>query len=150
MESLYKKANVELYEIIRNLTKEEQSKIPEIFIRNLKSNIDEEYIFKYDKSKAISEQNLMNETKALLIQMYIKYIAPESEQEFWKKYNTVCLNEIEERRKKEYKLNDIFKKKTSNNEKIITENTNKLPVEIKNENIFKRLFNYIKRFFYIK
>ena len=60
---------------------------------------------------------------------------------------------MNKRIKKNYKksiiLIDIFKKKDiSNNEDISFESVNNnLPVEVKNENIFKRLLNRLKKIF---
>ena len=105
----YQKAYVELYEIIKNLTQEEQSKISEEFIKNLENSKDINYTFKLEKSKPINEQKLMTETKALLVQLYIKYLAPENEKELWEKYNQICLNEVEKKRREKYNPENIFK-----------------------------------------
>ena len=51
----------------------------------------------------------MVETKALIVKLYEKYFAPESEAEFWKKYHRICFNMIEKEKKKKYNSNNIFK-----------------------------------------
>ena len=51
----------------------------------------------------------MTETKALLVQLYIKYLAPENEKELWEKYNQICLNEVEKKRREKYNPENIFK-----------------------------------------
>ena len=79
----YRKAYVELYEIINVLSKEQKEKIPEGFIKNIKANADSNYYFKYDITKTIFEQNLMVETFALLIEIYERYLAPFEEKEIW-------------------------------------------------------------------
>ena len=57
------------------------------------------------------------------------------------------VKEQEELRKK-YNIDDIFKKKEiSNNVETSSENINKLPIRVENENIFKRLLNSIMKFF---
>lgn len=111
---LYKKAYTELYEIIINLPFEEKEKIPKIFKDNLKSNLDDKYIFKYDRTKGIDEQNILNETKALFVQMYIRYLAPKEEEEAWKKYTRICFDRINQEKRKKYNENDLFKKKSGN------------------------------------
>ena len=143
---LYKKANVELYEIIMNLTKKEQEMIPIVLLNNLKKNMDNNYKFEYDNTKTVSEQNIMDETKALLIQIYIRYLSPKEENEIWNKYKKICLNKIEEDKKEKYNPNGIFIKNENNENKIINESINMLPIELKHENIFKRVFNYIRKF----
>ena len=54
----YKKAYVELNEIIKLLSNEEKQKIPNVFIKNLNENMDTNYEFKLDNTKNILEQQL--------------------------------------------------------------------------------------------
>ena len=144
---LYRKAYVELYEIIKRLSKEEQDKIPNVFMDNLVKSKDASYTFEFDESKGIFEQDLMVETQALLVGIYEKYLAPESEKELWEKYDRFCLNKIEEKRREQYNPNDIFKNnKVQEVEKEPQEIENNLPVEVKKEKFFERLVSFIKRF----
>lgn len=102
--------------------------------------MDDKYIFKYDDSKTLIEQNLMDETKALLVQMYIKYIAQEKDTELWKKYNRSCLNEIEEKKRAKFNPDNLFKeqiqKEKNNIEKVQL-------TEIKEAKWYKKIFNKI-------
>lgn len=107
----YKRAYTELNEIIKELSKAELEKIPSELIRNIETNIDKEYKWEYDKSKALLDQNLMPETKALIVEIYEKYLCPENEKEFWKEYDKICINKIEEQKGVMYKYKNIFKKK---------------------------------------
>ena len=97
---LYQKAYVELYEMIKMLSDEERMKIPEYFIEYLNSNMDTNYKFSLDTEKGLLEQDYMVETKALIVKLYEKYYAPESEKEFWNEYHKLCFNMIEEQKKK--------------------------------------------------
>lgn len=145
----YKKAYVELYELIKLLTKQEQEKIPNDFIEYIINNKDTEYRFIIDKSKGILEQDYITETKALIVKMYEKYLAPEEENEFWKRYDRICLNMIEQDKENKFNSNDIFKnEKPIKNEKKQCEFTiiNNLPVEVKKENIIEKLINLVKKF----
>lgn len=144
---IYKKAYVELYEIIKRLTEKEKECLPRDFIKNLERDMDGEYEFKYDESKNIVEQNLLNETKALLVQMYIKYLASENEKELWGKYNKICLENIEKERRIKYNPNNLFE-----NKKLVQNNVEKISnqevaiVEYK-ESIFKKIWNRILSIF---
>lgn len=120
---IYKKAYVELYEIIKRLTEKEKECLPRDFIKNLERDMDGEYEFKYDESKNIVEQNLLNETKALLVQMYIKYLASENEKELWGKYNKICLENIEKERRIKYNPNNLFE-----NKKLVQNNVEKYQI----------------------
>ena len=142
----YKKAYVELYEIIKRLSKEEQSKIPNVFMDNLIKSKDTNYSFEFDESKGILEQELMVETQALLVGMYEKYLAPENEKELWEKYDRICLNKIEEKRREQYNPDNIFKKSSQEPEieqEIPQENV--AIIEYK-ESILNKIVNIIKKF----
>lgn len=106
----YKRAYTELNEIIKELSKAELEKIPNELIRNIETNIDKEYKWKYDKSKTLLDQDLMSETKALIVEIYEKYLCPENEKEFWKEYDKICINKIEEQKKAMYNGRNIFRK----------------------------------------
>ena len=144
---LYKQAHVELYEIIKNLTQREKTKIPETFINNLVVNSDNNYVFEYDKSKNIFEQNLMNETKALLVQMYIKYLAPEEDSELWKNYNRICLNKIEQEKANSYSYENLFKNKKDTSKTIEKTVTEEVALVEYNESLFKKIWNKILSIF---
>lgn len=144
----YKQAYVELYEILKVLAKEQKDKIPENFIKNISNNMDKDYKFEFDMSKGIFEQDLMVETEALLVEIYERYLAPEEEKEMWQKYDRFCLNKIEEEKKAKYDV-DIFGQKESKkieDDKLKENvNTNNLPVEVKREKFYEKIFNFFKK-----
>ncbi len=107
----YKKAYTELNEIIKELSEAEIQKIPNDLIKNIKINMDMEYKWKYDNSKDLIQQDLMPETKALIVEIYERYLCKESEKEFWKEYNKICFNNIEQQKRIVYNANNIFKGK---------------------------------------
>lgn len=108
---IYKRAYTELNQIIKELSKAEREKIPLELIKNIEANISEEYKWKYDNSKTLSEQKILPETKALLVEIYERYLSLEDEREFWKEYDKICLKNIEERKQSTYKSDNIFVKK---------------------------------------
>ena len=88
--SEYEKAYLELYELIKRIPLKDRTKIPNDFIEFLKDNMNSNYIFKYDESKSLLDQDVMVETKALLVQVYEKYLSKPEEKVFWDKYNREC------------------------------------------------------------
>ena len=140
----YKKAYVELYEIIKKMSLEEIQKIPKEFVKNLYNEMDKNYKFEFDTEKNILEQNFKLETKALLVELYEKYLASEEEKDFWKKYDKICLNRIEEDKKEKYASNIIF---TNADKKSI--NNDKLPVKVEDQNIFAKFIQSIKNIFHL-
>lgn len=137
-QTLYKKAYVELLQLINNLSIQEQNKIPSNFISYLEKNKDENYIFKINKNKGILEQEYMTETKALIVKLYEKFLAPTEEKELWEKYDKICFNKFEEEKRNKY-TTDIFN---------YTEKTNNytLPIIYQNESFFKQILKKITTF----
>lgn len=145
----YKKACVELNEILNKLPKEQSSKIPNNFRVNLIENMDHNYKFYFDDSKGVLEQNIMTETEALLVGVYEKYLAPDEEKELWSKYNKICLNEIENKKRKNFNPNDIFQKRNVE-KKCINFYNGEIVVYKEHfwnkvKNIFKEIINKIKK-----
>lgn len=155
-EKIYSRAYMELYVIILNLTKEMKEKIPKKVIENISRKMDKTYDFKLENNDIFNTEYIV-ETKALFLELYIRYIA-EDEEDFWEMYkekrNGLFKKEIE----KEYLV-----KKEDNNinlkdgidivNNIIEEKEEKsfLPSEIREKNIiekfFKKISNIIKYIF---
>ena len=87
----YENAYLELYELIKRMPLKDRVKIPNDFIDFLKDNMNSNYNFKYDESKNLLNQDIMVETKALLVQLYEKYLSKPEEREFWNTYNIECM-----------------------------------------------------------
>ncbi len=148
----YRKAYVELNEIIKMMSLEEKQKIPKSFIQNLNHEMDKDYKFVIDNKKNIFEQNFKVETKALLVELYERYLAPSEEKDLWERYDRMCLNEIEENKRKMYDPNKIFEDKNqkSSNIKDTDKVNDNLPVEIKENNIFLKILRILRKKFNIK
>lgn len=158
-EARYSLAFKELYLIILNLNKEMREKIPKNVVENIERKMNKTYDFNIDEGKDIFSIEYMEETKALFLELYIRYIA-EDEEDFWEVYkekrNDLFKKEIE----KEYL---VRKDENSNSIKIEDgidivnniieekEEKNFLPSEIREKNIiekfFKKISNIIKSIF---
>lgn len=146
-EKEYQKAYVELYEIIKILPKEEQDKIPKLFLKNLKDNMSKEYRFTLNKENDILNQKYRLETKVLFVELYERYLASKEEKEFWDKYDKICYNMIEEEKSIKYNSDNIFKNRKLKKEEIALEkeNDSNLPIEIKKENIIIKFLKFIRK-----
>ena len=149
-EKIYGRAYRELYVIILNLTKEMKEKIPKKVIENISRKMDKTYDFKLENNDIFNSEYMV-ETKALFLELYIRYIA-EDEEDFWEMYkekrNDLFKKEIE----KEYL---VRKDENSNSIKIKDgidivnniieekEEKNFLPSEIREKNIIEKFFNKI-------
>ena len=87
----YKKAYVELSELLKRFPKEIFDKIPSKFIESMEEKKDSEYVWNYDESKSFEEQSLMVETKALFVKVYKDYLAGPEEKEKWEKYDKISI-----------------------------------------------------------
>jgi len=149
-EMIYSRAYMELYVIILNLTKEMKEKIPKNVIENISRKMDKTYDFKLENNDIFNSEYMV-ETKALFLELYIRYIA-EDEEDFWEMYkekrNDLFKKEIE----KEYL---VRKDENSNSIKIKDgidivnniieekEEKNFLPSEIREKNIIEKFFQKI-------
>ena len=70
----YKKRFVEVDEIIKNMPKEDFDKIPNDLISIIRKNKDSNYVWKYDKSKKLADQNLSKDTIAILAYINTEFI----------------------------------------------------------------------------
>ena len=71
MNNIYKRSYVEVLEVLKHIPKEEFIKIPKEKVDFYKRNIDKKYMYSYDR------ENISNEAKAILINLYKNYIADE-------------------------------------------------------------------------
>lgn len=146
-EKIYGRAYRELYVIISNLTEEIKEKIPKNVIENILRKMDKTYDFRLENNDIFNSEYMV-ETKALFLELYIRYIA-EDEEDFWEVYkerrNDLFKKEIE----KEYL---VRKYENSNSIKIedrndivnnIIEEKSFLPSEIREKNIIEKFFNKI-------
>lgn len=130
MEDKYPKAYKQVIEILKYVPQESVDKIPKEMIKTFKINMDDKYDFKIDISKSFEEQDIFEETKAILANIFRDYWAtPEQKERILEKERND--REIEENIKREkYNPDNLFKKK----QKVIQQNEeiqSNLPVEIK-------------------
>lgn len=117
MTNVYKKAFTEVYEILNYVDKDDYNKIPKNIINALKENRDTEYNFFVDESIPFYEQNLLEETKAILFNVYRDYLANSEMKDKIIKFQREEENISEKLKYKEYKYNNIFEKKSSSSNK---------------------------------
>lgn len=144
----YQKAYVELNEILKSLSEEENSKIPKVFKDNLVKNMDKSYKFELDSSKGIFEQKLMVETETLLVEIYERYLASAEEKEVWEKYDKICLNRIEQNKKEKYNPSNMFINRTIEQCQELNQNiTDETAMVAYKESIFTKIKNWFKAIF---
>lgn len=138
-------AYTEVYTILQELNEEEYEKIPDIVIKTIKENRNEQYDYEIDDELELKEQLMLNRTKAILFILFRDYLATnEQKQKIIKMQNEERQkNELE--KQKLYNINVFKSKKDVKIEKESLSSNTKI-IEYK-ENIFLKILNKIKRFF---
>ena len=143
MEDMYPKAYREVNEILKHMPQDSVNKIPIEMRLMFEKKMDLEYDFKVDEDKLFNEQELLTETKAILVNLYRDYWASDEErEEIIQNVKCALLKEEEEKRKK-YNPDDLFATKQKV-EKNVKENN--LPIDVKKANFFSRFIKFIKNF----
>ena len=87
----YSKCLVEVEEILKHLEQKSYKKIPIEVLEFIHDNKDKNYIWKYDNSKKLKEQNVCDETIAILSYINIQYLLNDKQKQYMNKLH--ILNE---------------------------------------------------------
>ncbi len=149
LEERYRIAMAETLHYLKGISQDDVDKIPKKLMQFLKENASQDYKCEFDYTKPLNELNLTDEAKGLIAMICLNYWCETDEQKI-KFRNHLNANEqvYQEELRKKYNVDDIFKKKDiSSNMEAEPENINKLSIKVKSENIFKRLFDCVLKFF---
>ncbi len=137
----------EVIEVLKYTKKEDVNKIPKYRILLWKTNMKKDYDFKINPHKTLEEQNLSNEAKAIIANIFKKYWATDYQKERIEEKEKYDMEQLEKERYEKYNPNDIFKNRKTEiiQEEIITDNASM--VEYK-ESIFKKIIDRIKNIFH--
>ena len=140
----YKKRFVEVDEVLNYLSKIDLAKIPESFRNTIKQNKDPNYIWHYDQTKSLKDQNLSRDTIIILSYINMEFLLSKEQKVLMQK-----VHDYNEKKKRNQNQNeDILSSKVLNNYTPFNENTKeKLIVKQESENIFISFFNKIKNIF---
>lgn len=150
MEDNYSNAYKEVIEILKYVPQESVNKIPQTMIDTFKAKMNENYNFHIDINKNFEEQELLDETKAILANIFRDYWATPYQKEKIEAKEKYDRQKTEEEKREQYNPDDIFKKKqlVKENENIENHGEN-LPVEIKKDNFYQKIVKFFKKFFHI-
>lgn len=141
-EDNFSKACAEVLEILKNVEKEDYEKISAEFLENIENNVDKNYKSNIDIRKNFEEQDLLPETIDLLACIYRQFWCNEEERKFFDK--VVNENEIKYQKElsEKYSIDKIFENNNISNK--VNENRF-LIVQDENQNVLKRILNFIKK-----
>ena len=150
MENKYPKAYKEVVEILKYVPKESVEKIPQTMIDTFNAKKDNTYNFTIDINKSFEEQELLDETKAILANIFRDYWATPYQKERIQAKERYDREKIEGEKSAKYN-SDIFKtqgkNKIDNKEEADNTNSNNLPIEVKKETFYEKIINFFKRIF---
>ena len=146
----YSQVLSEVYQIIEYMEPALRERIPERLINQIAEKRDKDYMFKYDTSKSLLDQDMYDESKHLISAIYINYVCDDNEKReilnIWSEND----KKYEEELRKKYDVNNLFSSKTSSEseEKIeeYGENITKL-IEQKEKGFFSKIWDKIKALF---
>ena len=141
----FARAYTEVLEIIKYFPEQEYNKIPKERIDFYKENMDKDYCFIINPEIDLAKQNVSKEASAIIVTLYRDYFATEEQKEQLKELIRLNEKKSEIEKREKYNSNDIFKDIAKEECKKTIDNT--LPIEVKKDNFFKRLIDYIKSLF---
>lgn len=148
MENNYPKAYKEVIEILKYVPKESVDKIPQTMLDTFNAKMDNTYNFSIDINKSFEEQELLEETKAILANIFRDYWATPYQKERIQAKERYDWQKIEEEKKNNYN-HDIFKKNNKIDNKENESIENNLPIEVKKEHFYNKIINFFKKIFNI-
>ena len=144
----YADALAEVDIILDYLIEEDYEKIPKEIIQIVEKYKNEDYIFEYDETKELKEQELLPETKAILYNFFRDYLATPEQRKKIQKWQQEDRIKAEIKKQEEYEYKSLFNGKEKNVKKIETniQQNNKELIQYK-ERLFDKIINWLKNFF---
>lgn len=139
----YNKRLVEVDEILKHLSEKDLLKIPEHIRQLIKDNKDKEYLWEYDETKELKDQNLNRDTVAFLSYLNIEYLLNEEQKKVMEEIHHFNEMKLEEQKKIHYNSSDLFKNREPSAE-VKTETVSLIEYK---ENFFTKLLNKTRKIF---
>lgn len=137
----YANAYSEVLGILKFISKEDYEKIPNSKIELFENNQNKEYIFEYNPNKTLEEQNVSKRAKAIIGLLFRDYWATDEQKDKIIRKQNYDRQILEEQKKSMYDVENIFKKKSYENEEV------KQMVVYKEQRWYQKLFAKILKIF---
>ena len=85
----YNKRLVEVYEVLKYLSEDDYRKIPKSIIEAIKQNKDKNYTWNYDITKKLKNQDLCDDTIAILSYINMNYLLNDKQKKFVNKLHLI-------------------------------------------------------------
>lgn len=133
----------EIYEILSLMDKLAVMKIPEETLKIINKKRNKTFKTKIDKNDIFNEQNVSKETIDVLCYFDYYYWIDENKKNEVDKIHKLKLKKAEEEKKLKYNPNNVFK--NNNLQTLECKEENNFPTEIKQNNFFYKLIEFLKR-----
>lgn len=127
---------VEVDAVLEHLSRSDYEKIPEELIEAIKQNKDTDYVWIYDETKELKDQNLNRDTISILTYINMKFLLNEKQRNYMQQILKENEKKSNEEKMKKYNPNEILTK-NNNNEKTSM-------IVHKEEKWYDKIFNKIK------
>lgn len=138
-----RQAYSEIDEFLGLLSEEQRNEIPKKLREFFKEEKDNEYVKNIDSNIPIKDQNLQEETLAIIALLNLQYWCKDEEEK--KRLQAIYAKNEKEHQDmlyEKYNPDDIFKSRQIKERQ--EEQITNLPMKIKKENLFKRLIKFLK------
>ena len=137
----YSIAYSEVLEILKHISQEDYEKIPKSKIELYKENANKNYVFNYNPTKTLNEQNVSKIAKGIIAILFRDYWAtPEQREKIIRKQNNDRI-QIEMEKAKKYNP-DVFKA-NKNKEEV----KNKSLVNVEKQKWYEKVLVFIRNIF---
>ena len=148
MDNVYADAFAEVIEVLKHSKQDIVNKIPDKFIQFLNENMNKNYNVNIDFNDEKWDESVKQETQAILALIYRDYIVSPKEREKLIAEEKEELIKQEQELSKQYSIDNLFKKKHSNEKEISNEDTQL--IQIKNYPWYKKIYQKILKILGIK
>ena len=138
----YDKCLVQLDEIFNYIPNYELSKIPKEIRKGIKEQKNKDFIWKFDKTKELKEQNLDRKTIAMLSYLNMEYLLNNEQKELMEKIHKANEQKLEKEKQEKYSSNVLFKN-TDNN----TIQSQVALIEVKENKWYNKILEFIRNIF---
>ena len=146
IDNIYKNAFKEVYYILKNTENELLEKVPQKFIDFLQTNMNEDYQINISTHIEIDKQKILPETEDILALIYRSYWATDEEKIEFSNNDKKKLQEIEEKKKSQYKsIDEIFDKRKNLNTVTLDNSLMVIEKESIIKKFFKKLLNIFRK-----
>ena len=134
--------------VLNHLSKEDLKKIPEDILKGIRKKKDRDYIWKYDETKQLKEQQLNRRTIAMLSYLNMEYLLNDEQKKFMKKIHDLNEQKIERDKKEKYNIDNLFDNSKYNTKiNSFQTSSNNAIILVKEKTWYSKLFKFIKNFF---